>query len=46
VELAGAEPAYESAVVTRPDSEHLSTQAFLHAVVRAGNPVPALPLAA
>jgi DNA-binding transcriptional LysR family regulator len=46
VELAGAEPAYESAVVTRPDSEHLSTQAFLHAVVRAGKPVPALPLAA
>jgi DNA-binding transcriptional LysR family regulator len=35
VELAGAEPAFESAVLTRPDAEHLATQAFLHAVSRA-----------
>jgi DNA-binding transcriptional LysR family regulator len=46
VELEGAEPAFESAVVTRPEAEHLSTQAFLHAVVRAGKPAPALSIAA
>jgi DNA-binding transcriptional LysR family regulator len=46
VELAGAEPAFESAVVTRPDAEELSTHAFLHAVVRAGKPALALPVAA
>ena len=36
VELIGAEPALESAVVTRPDVEHLSTQAFLRVVSRTG----------
>jgi DNA-binding transcriptional LysR family regulator len=46
VPLAGAEPAFESAIVTLPDVEHLTTQAFLHAVVRAAKPAPALPLAA
>jgi DNA-binding transcriptional LysR family regulator len=48
VELDGAEPALESAVLTRPDVEHLSTQAFLRAVVRAAKPkpTPALGLAA
>jgi DNA-binding transcriptional LysR family regulator len=46
VELAGAEPAFESAVVTRRDAEHIGTQAFLHAVVRAGRAAPALRLAA
>jgi DNA-binding transcriptional LysR family regulator len=46
VELAGVEPAFESAIVTRPDADHISTQAFLHAVVRAGKPAPALPIAA
>ena len=44
VELEGAEPAFESAIVTRLDAEHISTQAFLHAVVRAGRAAPALPL--
>jgi DNA-binding transcriptional LysR family regulator len=34
VELAGAQPAFECAVLTNPDSEHLATQAFLHAVAR------------
>ena len=41
VELIAAEPALESAVVTRPDVEHLSTQAFLRVVSRTGNSTPA-----
>jgi DNA-binding transcriptional LysR family regulator len=46
VELIGSEPGLQSAVVTRPDAEQLSTQAFLRAVTRAARPVPTLPLAA
>jgi DNA-binding transcriptional LysR family regulator len=46
VELLGAEPTLESAVVTRAESEHLSTQAFLRAVTHAAKPRPALGLAA
>jgi DNA-binding transcriptional LysR family regulator len=34
VELLGAEAAFESAVLTHPDSEHLAAQAFLHALSR------------
>jgi DNA-binding transcriptional LysR family regulator len=34
VELAGADAAFESAVLTHPDSDHLAVQAFLHAVTR------------
>jgi DNA-binding transcriptional LysR family regulator len=43
VELAGAEPAFESAVLTHPDAESLATQAFLHALPRAAKPRPASP---
>ena len=47
VPLLGAEPVLQSAIVTRPDSEQLSTQAFLRAATRAAvRPYPALPLAA
>jgi len=46
VALAGAEPAFEAAVVSPLDVEHLSTQVFLRAVTRAARPVPGLPLAA
>jgi DNA-binding transcriptional LysR family regulator len=46
VELAGAEPAFEVAVVTQLEIEHLSTQAFLRAVTHAARPAPRLPLAA
>jgi DNA-binding transcriptional LysR family regulator len=35
VELAGLEPAFEAAVLTHPDSEHLATHAFLRAVTHA-----------
>jgi DNA-binding transcriptional LysR family regulator len=34
VDLAGVEPAFETAVLTHPDSEHLATHAFLRAVTR------------
>jgi DNA-binding transcriptional LysR family regulator len=43
VELADAEPAFEVAVLTHPDAEHLATQAFLHAVARAAKVRPAEP---
>jgi DNA-binding transcriptional LysR family regulator len=49
VELAATEPAFESVVLTRPDSEHLATHAFLRAVSRAaklGAVPPQLRLAA
>jgi DNA-binding transcriptional LysR family regulator len=46
VELLGATPTLESAVVTRADCEHLSTQAFLRAVTHAAKPRPALGLVA
>jgi hypothetical protein len=48
VELIAAEAALETAVITRPDVDHLSTQAFLRVVSRASkaSPSPALPLAA
>ena len=38
VELAGAEPAFESAVLTRPETESLATHAFLRAVSYAARP--------
>jgi DNA-binding transcriptional LysR family regulator len=46
VELLGAGPTLESAVVTRADSDELSTQAFLRAVTHAAKPAPALGLVA
>jgi DNA-binding transcriptional LysR family regulator len=46
IELLGVEPTLESAVVTRPDVEHLSMQAFLRAVTYAARPRPALGRAA
>ena len=46
VELVGAQPALESAVVTRTDDDHLSTQAFLRVVTRTAKSSPALSLAA
>jgi DNA-binding transcriptional LysR family regulator len=46
VELLGEEPTLESAVVTRADSEHFSTQLFLRAVTHAAKPKPALGLVA
>jgi hypothetical protein len=35
VALAGAEPAFQTAVLTRPDTDDLPTQSFLQAVARA-----------
>src|SRR4051794_19712727 len=46
LELLGVEPILESAVVTRADSDHFSTQAFLRAVSHAAKPKPALGLVA
>jgi DNA-binding transcriptional LysR family regulator len=46
VELIGATPALESAVVTRTDCEHISTQTFLRAVAHAAKSRPALGLVA
>jgi DNA-binding transcriptional LysR family regulator len=50
VELIGAEPAFETAVLTRLDTEHLATHAFLRALPRVPKPRPVgpavLPLAA
>jgi DNA-binding transcriptional LysR family regulator len=46
VELLGVGPTLESAVVTRPDVEHLSVQSFLRAVTYAARPRPALGRAA
>jgi DNA-binding transcriptional LysR family regulator len=40
VELAGAEPAFETAVLTHPDTQHLATHAFLRAVSHAAKPRP------
>jgi DNA-binding transcriptional LysR family regulator len=42
IDLAPAEPAFETAVLTQPDTEHLATHAFLRAVSRAARP-PASP---
>jgi DNA-binding transcriptional LysR family regulator len=52
IPLERTEPAFESAVVTRPDSENLATMGFLKALGRAGKPPgiaaqrPAISLAA
>jgi DNA-binding transcriptional LysR family regulator len=46
LELLGADATLESAVVTRADSEELSTRAFLRAVTHAAKPKPALGLVA
>jgi DNA-binding transcriptional LysR family regulator len=46
IELIAAQPVLESAVVTRRDVEHLSTQAFLHVVSHTAKSSPALSLAA
>ena len=46
IELLGVGPTLESAVVTRPDVEHLSMQAFLRAVTYAAKPRPVLGRAA
>jgi hypothetical protein len=35
VPLEGDEPAFQTAVLTRPDSQSLATQAFLHALSQA-----------
>jgi DNA-binding transcriptional LysR family regulator len=40
VDLAGVEPAFETAVLTHPDSEHLATHAFLRTVSRAAKAQP------
>jgi DNA-binding transcriptional LysR family regulator len=41
VELTGVAPAFESAVLTHPDTEHLTTHAFLRVLTRAAKPQPA-----
>jgi hypothetical protein len=46
IELLGVGPTLESAVVTRPDVEHLRMQTFLRAVTYAAKPRPALRRAA
>jgi DNA-binding transcriptional LysR family regulator len=52
VPLEGAEPGFESAVVTHPDTDNLATVAFLRALTRVGRPTavpspqPAVSLAA
>jgi DNA-binding transcriptional LysR family regulator len=46
IELLGVGPTLESAVVTRPDVEPLSMQAFRRAVTSAAKPRPALGRAA
>jgi DNA-binding transcriptional LysR family regulator len=43
VPLAGAEPAFESAVLTQPDTESLAVHGFLRAVTRAAKPRPSAP---
>lgn len=43
VDLVGAEPAFESAVLTRPDTESLAIHGFLRAVSRAARPRPTTP---
>jgi len=43
VALAGAEPAFESAVLTQPDTESLAIHGFLRAVTRAARPRPTAP---
>ena len=42
VELTSSAPAFESAVLTHPDSEHLALHAFLRSLGRAIRPQPAL----
>lgn len=41
--LAGAEPAFESAVLTQPDTDSLAVHGFLRAVTRAAKPRPSTP---
>jgi DNA-binding transcriptional LysR family regulator len=41
VELTGLAPAFESAVLTHPDTEHLTTHSFLRVLTRAAKPQPA-----
>jgi DNA-binding transcriptional LysR family regulator len=43
VPLAGAEPAFESAVLTQPDTDSLAVHGFLRAVTRAAKPRPSAP---
>ena len=43
VALAGAEPAFESAVLTQPDTDSLAVHGFLRAVTRAAKPRPSAP---
>jgi len=43
VELAGTEPAFESAVLTRPDTESIAIHGFLRAVTHAARPRPTRP---
>ena len=43
VDLAGAEPAFEAAVLSHPDRETLSIEGFLRAVSRAARPRPTVP---
>jgi DNA-binding transcriptional LysR family regulator len=40
VDLAGVEPAFETAVLTHPDNEHLATHAFLRVVSRTAKVQP------
>jgi DNA-binding transcriptional LysR family regulator len=41
VELTGLAPAFESAVLTHPDTEHLTTHSFLRVLTHAAKPQPA-----
>ena len=43
VELTGVEPAFETAVLTRPDTDGLATHGFLRAVSHAARPRRAAP---
>jgi DNA-binding transcriptional LysR family regulator len=43
VPVAGVEPAFESAVLTQPDTESLAVHGFLRAVLRAAKPRPTAP---
>jgi DNA-binding transcriptional LysR family regulator len=44
VELDAAEPAFQSVVVTRPDTDNLATAAFLRAMARSARPVAVAPV--
>jgi len=43
VEIAAAEPAFESAVLTQPDAQSIAIHGFLRAVTRAARPRPTVP---